>query len=432
MATRKEGKTPENGLLIQNLEIKQIKRDSVDIKKWRDALKAAEGQNENRKLLYELYEDMLLDGHLKSIVGKRIMSITNSPIQFTKDEKKVEELDKVLKSKAFKKILKYIIQSKIYGHSLFEFIPTDTELGFKVELVDRRHVKPRLGIVAVNPNDTKGDFYREEPFVNFAVEVGEKNDFGLILQACQYAIYKRGEIGDWADYIQLFGIPMRHGKYKNPETKNVLYDALINMGSSGVAVTPEDAIIEVVRAEGSTGANLVFKNFREAMNDEMSVTILGQTMTTSDSGNSGYAQGLVHQAVEGQMHKDDREDVLTVLNDDVIRVLANLGYPVEGGEFSYPDVDTLTLEQRIAIDEKVTKFVPVDADYFYNKYKIPKPTTKETVGGMQQQESGKEPKQEDKPGKKEKKLSDNNAGLLERILGFFVKAPQPVGHYKSK
>ncbi len=408
MAERKAKNKASEGILIQTLELKQIARSNVDIKKWRDALKAAEGQNENRKALYELFADMILDGHLISVMGKRIMSITNSNLQFTKDGKEVEGMDLLLKSKEFKKILKHIIEAKLYGHSLVEFTPDPTKtINFSSKRLDRRHVKPRLGIVVKNTGDTKGEFFREDPYYNFTLEVGEADDFGLLLQASQYIIYKRGGWGDWADFIQLFGIPFRHGKYENPETREVLGEALEGMGSAGYAVTPKDAEIEILRAEGATGANLVFKTFKQACNDEVSITILGQTMTTSDSGNAGFAQGKVHQAVEAEMHLDDKLDTLSILNTDVVRILANLGFPTEGGEFSYPDIDATTLKDRIAIDEKLVKLIPMPKTYFYNKYGIPVPSDGDTVGG----EQTKEPQEPTKKDKKDKKLADGKDGL---------------------
>ncbi len=374
MATRKAKQAPKEGILIQSVDIKAVNRTSVDIKKWRDALKSAETDNENRKNLYELYADAVLDGHLTSVMNKRIMAITNADLIITKDGVELDGLDFFLKSKKFKKILRWIIEAKLYGHSLVEFVPTPgIGVGFDAELIDRRHVKPRLGIVVKNPSDTTGEPYREPPYYDFTLEVGDKKDFGLLLQASQYVIYKRGGFGDWADYIQRYGVPMLHGKYKNDETRKTLFDILSNMGSSGVAVTPEDALIEVLRAEGATGANLVFSNFKKACNDEMSVTILGQTMTTTDSGNAGYAQGKVHADVEAGIHYDDMLDTLAVLNSDLIRILVNLGYPVDGALFTYPDIDDIILKDRITIDEKLAKLIPMGKAYFYDRYKVPIP-----------------------------------------------------------
>ena len=439
MATKKSANKAPTGLIIQTLDIKQVNRSSVDINKWRNALKSAEGTTENRKAIYELYADMILDGHLKSVTEKRIKSITNTEIAFQKDGKTVDELTPIIKSKAFKYILRQIIAAKLYGHSLIECYIENEKLVAKI--VDRRHVKPRFGIVVASPSDVNGIPFREPPYSNFTIEVGDPDDFGLMLQAAQYVIYKRGVIGDWADYIQLFGVPFRHAKYKNPEDRKIIEEALENMGSTGWAVTPDNVIIEIIRAEGATGANLIFKNFKEFCNDEMSITMLGQTMTTSDTKNSGYAQGKIHKDVEDDIHRDDRAFVITLLNDEVIKVLANLGYPVEGGLFSYPEKDTLSLKERIEIDIKVVEMVPIDQDYFYDKYGIPKPTGSNTVGGYvkkQEPEPSKVNPDDSKKPKKEDKLSarlthndENSDSWWRRLFSFFVPAPASIGAQMS-
>ena len=105
------------------------------------------------------------------------MSVTNSDIQFTKEGKEVDGMYNVLISKEFKKILRYIIAAKIYGYSLVEFTAADNNAGFTVNLVDRRHVKPRLGLVVKNPTDNKGEAYKNDPYYNFTLEVGEPDDF---------------------------------------------------------------------------------------------------------------------------------------------------------------------------------------------------------------------------------------------------------------
>ncbi|PKP09860.1 MAG: hypothetical protein CVU09_09530 [Bacteroidetes bacterium HGW-Bacteroidetes-4] len=419
MAERNAKKTPSEGILIQTLDIKQINRSNVDIKRWRDALKAAEGTTENRKLLYELYDDMILDGHLRSVMNKRIMSITNTDLVFMKDGKEVEEMWPVINSKEFKKVLRYIIEAKLYGHSTVEFT-AGNEMDFTADLIDRRHVKPRMGLVVKSTGDTTGEAFREPPYNNFVLEVGGKKDFGLLLQASQYVIYKRGALGDYADYLQLFGVPFRHAKYENPESRKVIDEAMANMGSAGWASTPKDVEINILRAEGATGANLIFKGFiKDVCNDEISVTILGQTMTTSDSKNSGFAQGVVHAGVESQIHADDRRDTLAVLNSDVVRILANLGFPTEGGEFIYPDIDTLSLKDRIDIDTKAAGLVELPKRYIYDKYSIPMPEGgEETTGGQQPSESQKPEAQ-----KKAKKLSHHDIIEAELVdeKGFWKK-----------
>ena len=41
----------------------------------------------------------------------------------------------------------------------------------------------------------------------------QRPGFRFVTQAAPYAIYKRGGFGDWSQWIELFGMPQRIGKY---------------------------------------------------------------------------------------------------------------------------------------------------------------------------------------------------------------------------
>lgn len=405
--------------IIQNLTIRPVNRSSVDINIWRNAHKSAESEMENRKPLYELYEDLMVDGHLKSLVEKRAMAITNSEIIFTKDGKTVDEMLPFINSEAFNYLLKELVMTRIYGHTLLELQNINGIIS--VNLVDRRHVKPRKGFVVANPTDSNGIPYRELPWSNFLVEAGRPDDFGLLLQAAQYVIYKRGGRGDWADLMQLFGVPFRHAKYNNEESRKILEEAMEAMGSSGWAVTPNDASIELVRAEGISSNSSIFTDFIENCNDELSVLILGQTMTTTDSKNSGFAQGKVHGDVEEEIHKDDMQFVLRILNSKLSPVLINLGLPAEGGEWRFAEHDNLSLQERLNIDNMVNNKVPISVDYWYERYGIPKPEGEEVTGGQSI------PDPDNKPPATEIKQADASPTIMKRLFSFFVSAPEQSG-----
>jgi len=50
------------------------------------------------------------------------------------------------------------------------------------------------------------------------------------------------------------------------------------------------------------------------------------------------------------------------------------GYSIaEGGEWQYEDIINMPLEKRIEIDMKLSELIPIDDDYYYSTYKIPKP-----------------------------------------------------------
>ena len=67
--------------------------------------------------------------------------------------------------------------------------------------------------------------------------------------------------------------------------------------------------------------------------------------------------------------------LLNTLNSDYfLGILALYGFPVEGGHFIFAqDIDLSALTQRINIDIQLADRVPIDDDYWYVTYGIPKP-----------------------------------------------------------
>ncbi len=404
-------------VIVNTINVRPIRRGSLDIQEWRNALKAAEGYVKNRQRLYNLYHDIMLDGHLKSIIDKRVRAITNTTLRYIdQDGQEVEELKNVMQTGAFERILQEIVLSKLWGYSLLEIDWNDPDHP-EAYLIDRRHVKPENGQVVAEPSMQEGIGYNDEPYINFIVRAGQTDSLGLLLQAAQYVIYKRGGISDWAEYAQIFGIPTRIAKYTDPANKEILEQAFENMGPAGYMVVPDETELETVTTQGQDGSNL-YKEFRKAMNEELSVLILGQSMTTTEASSSGYAQSQTHSDVEEEIHKDDRAFVLRVLNTEVKRVLATFGYNIENGRFAFADEDSIPITDRIKIDMQIAQRTPISDDYFYEKYGIPKPENYEQMrnemdaqqAAQQQQFVAQDTGNEN---------NENNASLWTRMLRFF-------------
>ena len=110
-----------------------------------------------------------------------------------------------------------------------------------------------------------------------------------------------------------------------------------------------------------------------ALNEEMSITILGNTETTNSSDSSGYAQSKVHLDQQYEITKSDLIYTAAMLNSPKFRsILQGYGYPASNGRFVFAkDMDVDYLQTRIAIDKEVAQMVPVPESYWYDTYGIP-------------------------------------------------------------
>ena len=73
-------KSADDKLVINQLIIKAPQRKSADVGEWRNAMQSADGGRMKR--LYDLFEDLLIDGILADAVSKRKDAVANAELTF--------------------------------------------------------------------------------------------------------------------------------------------------------------------------------------------------------------------------------------------------------------------------------------------------------------------------------------------------------------
>lgn len=401
----KKDNTTKNAesFIIHDLTLVSPDRSSKDIGKVKESVVSAESVYfPNRVLLYDLYHDILsMDGFLRGIIAKRIDAVLNKKLKFTnKDGKQNDDLTKLIKSQSGRDLITLLMESKIWGVSGIEFV-IGKELQFKE--VPRKHIKPEKGLITKSQygvTEETGFKYDELPFVWV---VGKEKDLGLLLACSMYAIYKRGTFGDYAQYVEIFGQPVRIMKYDayDTKTKQELKGLLDNSGSSLAMMIPKQADFEMLDGKTSNGDGKLQIGLKDACNEEMAIAILGNTETTTSSSSSGYAQSKEHGEQQDELTVSDLIFVENLLNSKKFKtILKSYGFAVEG-DFGFElDLNLTKLKLRMEIDTFVSTKVPIGDDYWYNTYGIPKPDNYEELKAKmeeQRQLATSEPEDTKKP-----------------------------------
>ena len=263
MKTQVNQKSKKNSQpVIQNIVVKPIQRTTQDIGTWRLAMRSAESDIPRRILLYDLYEDLLLDGHLGSIIDKRIMSVTNSPLIFTANKKIIDQVNELQEKGWFETALTELMNAKFWGHTLLEFSYDDNG-NFTCELVPRKNVEHKAGLVLSQQSDTTGIAYRNDKArAPWLLESGTWKQHGLLLSTAQYVIYKRGNFGDWAQYAEIFGMPWKVGKYNayDEKSRQQLEAALSAAGGAANIIIPEGTELDLKYATSADQGTLKGKS----------------------------------------------------------------------------------------------------------------------------------------------------------------------------
>ncbi|MBT0550235.1 phage portal protein family protein [Riemerella anatipestifer] len=444
--TKKNDKSTPNvapNYIIQDLTFVSPDRGRKDIKNLKSAVTSAElARYPNRVLLYDLYHDVLsMDGFLRGIVEKLIASILNKRLKFyDSSDKEDYEITKLMRSNAGRLLIRQIIESELWGISGVEFKIGDK---FDLEEIPRKHIKPERGIISKSQYGITADSGYKIDELPFVWVIGEKRNLGVLLACSMYAVYKRGNFGDWAQFVEIFGQPVRIMQYDayDTSTKEELKRVLRESGNSLAMMIPKQATFEMLDGKQTNGDGKLQSSFKDACNQEMAIAILGNTETTSSSSSSGYAQSKEH----GEQQDEIIASYLTLIENHLnsekfITILKSYGYSVEGGYFKYDIESNLNkLKLRLELDKFVCTKVPIGDDYWYETYSIPKPSNYEELkkemrerenfaNGVQKGEEKTEDKQEEKEtNPKTDSLVDLSKpnlldGLFKKIADFFDQA----------
>ncbi|MBA3899523.1 MAG: DUF935 family protein, partial [Bacteroidetes bacterium] len=308
-----------------------------------------------------------------------IMAATNVDWVFLdKEGKEVDFMMEWIDSPDFELLVSEILNSKMWGYSMLEFdFYADGTWG--IYNIPRKHMRPELGLVAFEQTANNGVFVREGNYANTVLEVGNEKDLGLLLSAAQYVIYKRGNFGDWAQFSEVFGMPLIDAVWDgyNEDQRVMLLEALEAMGSGGQLVRPAGTTVEFKQGAANNPNGDLYKNFIETCNAEISKLILGQTETTESSESSGYAQASIHAGTENDINRNDRNFIRRNLNRRVCKILEVNGVDIKGGYFAIKNdnEEYVSKKERLEMDIRMKNEakLPISDDYFYETYGIEKP-----------------------------------------------------------
>lgn len=204
------------------------------------------------------------------------------------------------------------------------------------------------------------------------------------LSATSY-MCKSWALADWMTFAEIFGMPIRVGKYHSnatPEEKNTLRTAVANIGSDAAAIMPDSMKIEFHEVANGSGSNDLFEKLCTFLDKQISKGVLGQTMTADDG--SSQSQANVHNEVRMDILKADIKQIEATINRQLIRPYVDLNY---GPQVAYPTfrLPVAEPEDITALVNAVEKLVPlglkVSQSHMRSKLTIPDPAKDDELLG---------------------------------------------------
>ncbi|CAA0097656.1 Uncharacterised protein [BD1-7 clade bacterium] len=141
-------------------------------------------------------------------------------------------------------------------------------------------------------------------------------------------------LGDWMTFSEVFGMPIRIGKYHSgatPDEKATLRRAVASIGSDASAIMPEQMRVELLERKSGTGGDKMFEALCSFLDKQVSKGILGQTMTAEDGASNAQAQ--VHNEVRQDICRADCRQLEATINRHLIEPYVRLNH---GPQTVYP------------------------------------------------------------------------------------------------
>ena len=207
-----------------------------------------------------------------------------------------------------------------------------------------------------------------------------------VLRVCAWMyLFKNYSIKDWVGFAEIFGMPIRLGKYDTgatTEDKDALVTAIQSLGSDAAGIISKNTEIEFIETVKNTGRGNLYEELANFCNKEISKTILGQTLTTQEGSSGSYSLGQVHDLVRHDLIKADCTVLSKTLRFQVIRPLVgyNFGWdkPLPKFKFKFEAPEDLKALSEVYKNLFEINY-PLTVEHVSERFKVPAPKDGETV-----------------------------------------------------
>lgn len=348
----------------------------------------------------ELFEEMEeKDPHLFSQLQTRKNAVTGldyEVIPFDQEDERDKEIAEFIAREleaieSFEDVMMDLLDAIGKGIAMSEIIWRIDEGKTTIEEIKWRHQKRFFwddedNLKVITKEFPSGSIVPENKFIvhKYKARSGHPARGGVLRVVAWMYLFKNYDIKDWVSFCEVFGMPLRLGKY-NPSAseadKAALMEALIQIGTDAAGIIPDGTEIEFKEAAKVSSLN-VYESLARYCDEQISKAVLGQTLT-SDSGGGSFAQSKTHNEVRHDLTVSDCKTLAATLRRDLIRplVLFNFGEDRRIPYIRFDCEEAGDLKETADIYKTLICDIslPIPLAHLYKKFSIPKPENGEEV-----------------------------------------------------
>ncbi len=289
---------------------------------------------------FETLRQLTNDPHLASCIQSRksgLLSMDWNIIPNGQSESLCKSIENMLKNIDIHQLIRNILESVFFGYQPLEVIWDKS-----ADMLVPKAVKPipqewfRYDTTGSIKFTSRGGLDNQDiPDYKLLMPIYEPtstNPYGTaLLSRCYWPVtFKQAGLRFWVNFMERFGMPLLLGQYTrgvSQEEAKKLAEELSNMTEDSVIVTPSDIHIEMKEPMRYSSVDL-YKDLIQLCNDEISKSVLSETLTTEIQSGS-YAASQVHYKVRREVVMADKLLVESVVN-KLIEFIVKLNFAKSG------------------------------------------------------------------------------------------------------
>lgn len=215
-------------------------------------------------------------------------------------------------------------------------------------------------------------------FSRFRARSGTASRAGLMRPCAWMYLFKNYGIKDWVVFAEVYGMPLRIGRYEpgaSKEDKETLRQAVSSLGTDAAGVISKSTEIEFIESIKNAQGN-IYELLVTFCNKETSKAVLGQTATTEGTPGA-LGSEKARSDVRDDLKQSDAKALAKILRMQLVRPLVGFNF---GWDKSLPNVQ---LQHEKAEDLQATAttyktlteagFKGIPTAHVHEKFSIPVP-----------------------------------------------------------
>lgn len=326
---------------------------------------------DDRGKLIDLYEACVQqDAHLAGVLETLYSQILGERYVLAKPTEKGKyipdpEETRKIRGRQFDKVIKGIVDSKLYGYTALEILPDIDERTGKlkeINQIERRNILPSQGRIVQRQGLWNPGWNFDSPQYIENYVLIDSGDLGAFSATTPLILAKKFTFANYVNFSHTYGQPIIHGKLQSEQTgdRQKFAREIANAAMNKIVVTGLEDQVDI-KTFTMSNSERIFTGLIALVDKDVSNRILGsESMAGATQSYVGATRA--HEDIFRDRISMYRDYIEIVMNEEILPRLVKMGYIKSGLEFMYSRRLEMSNKDQISLYTSLLGFYEIEPD----------------------------------------------------------------------